>query len=210
MVPLITNPVLASENFNRRLDQATYSKFRDAIHLHAGQSLDAYKETNETESLKKWQQIFIESFTLSEKTISQEQPRTVFGRRDEGEQFLSDFGIRENLTHTVKIDAHVVQDGYRPFLLRAAMQLLRKQRKLEFLIDRCTVTSPYSVKWKIKNSGDEAQRTGDLRGEIIDDLGYQTRKENTKYEGSHYVECYIIKDGVCVAKDRIDVPIGRM
>lgn len=209
-VPTITNPVLPSENFNRHLDQAKYTKFRDSIRVLAEQALDAYKEEDETKSLKKWQKIFGDVFALPEKPIATERPRTVFGRRDPVEQFLSDFHISENLTHSVRIDARVVQDGFRPFFLRAASQLLRKQRKLEFIISSCTAPSPYSVKWKIKNTGDEAQRIDDLRGEILDDLGNQTRKENTKYEGSHYVECYIIKNGVCIAKDRIDVPIGRM
>lgn len=209
-VPLIANPVLSSENFNRHLDQSRYSKFRDAIHSYSQQALDAYKEPDEAQSLKKWKKIFGDSFVFPENTTTIEQSRTVFGRRDPGEQFLSDFKISERLTHTLKIDAKVVQDGFRPFFLRVATQLLRKQRKLEFVIVSCNAPSPYSVKWKIKNTGADAQRTGDLRGEILDDLGYQTRKENTKYEGSHYVECYIIKDGVCVAKDRIVVPIGRM
>ncbi len=209
-VPAIINPVLPSENFNRHLDQAKYTKFKDSIHVLAEQALDAYKEEDEAKSLKKWQKIFGDAFTLQEKAVVIEQSRTVFGRRDPGEQFLSDLHISEILTHSVKIDARVVQDGFRPFFLRAAVQLLRKQRKLEFIISSCNVPSPYSVKWKIKNTGDEAQRIGDLRGEILDDLGYQSRKENTKYEGSHYVECYIIKNGACVAKDRIDVPIGRM
>jgi hypothetical protein len=33
-------------------------------------------------------------------------------------------------------------------------------------------------------------------------------KENSNFEGAHFVECYIIKDGFCVARDRIDVPIS--
>lgn len=33
--------------------------------------------------------------------------------------------------------------------------------------------------------------------------------EHTDFAGPHYVECYLIKNGVCVAKDRIDVPIGK-
>lgn len=207
-VPLITNPVLPTENFNRHLDKAKYSKFRDTIHAYSQQAIDAYNETDEASSLEKWQKIFGEKFTLSERTASHEQPKAMFGRRDLGEQFLSDIGISERLNYSVRIDAKVVQDGFRPFFLRAAMERLRKRRKLEFVIDHCTVPPPYSVKWKVKNTGEEARRTGDLRGEISDDLGFNNRRENTKYEGSHYVECYIIKDGVCVAKDRIDVPIG--
>ena len=41
------------------------------------------------------------------------------------------------------------------------------------------------------------------------DKGYKKRKENSKFHGPHYVDCYIIiKNGVCVARERIDVPIS--
>ncbi len=209
-VPLVINPVLSSENFNRHLDQVKYLKFRDVIHKYSQQAIDAYDESDEEESLKKWQKIFGNKFTLLEKSISCDQLKTVFGKRDLGEQFLSDFGISEKITNIVKIDANVIQDGFRPFFLRSAKQLLRKKRKLKFIINQCNVSLPYSIKWKIKNTGDEAKKLDALRGEIVDDLGYQSRNESTLYEGSHYVECYIIKNGVCVAKDKIDVPIGNI
>lgn len=33
------------------------------------------------------------------------------------------------------------------------------------------------------------------------------RHERTNFRGEHYVECYVVKDGVVVASDRIQVPI---
>lgn len=128
--------------------------------------------------------------------------------RDLGEQFLSDFGISENLKYTVRIDAKVNQTGFRVFLLRESKFPLKKKVSLDFIITHCNVPGNYEIKWKIKNTGQEATSLRALRGEIVDDAGTQTRYERTLYRGSHYVECYIIKEGVCVAKDYIDVPIG--
>ena len=34
-----------------------------------------------------------------------------------------------------------------------------------------------------------------------------SKLEPISFDGPHFVECYIIKDGVCVARDRVDVPI---
>ncbi|WP_191992129.1 nucleotide-binding domain-containing protein [Peribacillus tepidiphilus] len=31
--------------------------------------------------------------------------------------------------------------------------------------------------------------------------------EETSFKGNHYVECYIVKNGECVAKQRINVEI---
>ena len=47
-----------------------------------------------------------------------------------------------------------------------------------------------------------------IRGQILTDDGYRKRKESSDFYGPHYVECHIIKDGICVARERIDVPIS--
>ena len=47
-----------------------------------------------------------------------------------------------------------------------------------------------------------------FRGEIIKcNYANQARKERTDFRGPHYVECYVIRNGICVAKAKIDVPI---
>ena len=204
----VVNPVLASETFTRHWDQEKYRVFRQHIYEYAQTAREAYYEVDATASLKKWQKIFGDAFTIPDRTLTKTASTRTLSR-DPGEQFLSDFHIDEDLRHTVRIDARVTQDGFRPFLLRAATFLLRKERGLDFVVTQCDVPHPYSIKWKIKNSGQEAASISALRGEIVDDRGRQTRHESTRYEGEHYVECYVIKDGVCVAKDFIEVPIGR-
>ncbi|MGN6809026.1 MAG: nucleotide-binding domain-containing protein [Trinickia sp.] len=37
--------------------------------------------------------------------------------------------------------------------------------------------------------------------------GHKQGLETANFHGPHFVECYVIKNGVCVARDRIDVPI---
>lgn len=89
------------------------------------------------------------------------------------------------------------------------MTHLSKNKKLRFFIDTTDVPEPYEVLWKIKNEGEIAYSRNSLRGEIItSNLGNNQRKESSDFEGPHYAECYIIKDGYCVARDRIDVPIS--
>jgi hypothetical protein len=86
--------------------------------------------------------------------------------------------------------------------------MLKTKKKLSFFIRSTDVPRPYIVKWKIKNKGDIAKKRGMLRGEILNDDGSETRIENSNFGGQHFVECYVIKDEVCVARDRIDVPIS--
>ena len=70
-----------------------------------------------------------------------------------------------------------------------------------------TCPPPYKIFWKVKNVGPEAARRNQLRGQI-EEKG-NSIVEHSRFFGNHYIECYIVKDGVCVAKARIDVPIGR-
>lgn len=66
---------------------------------------------------------------------------------------------------------------------------------------------PYKVLWKVKNVGSEAERRNEIRGQIAE--RGRAIVEHTFFFGNHYIECYIIKDGMCVAKNRIEIPIGR-
>ena len=65
------------------------------------------------------------------------------------------------------------------------------------------IKPPFTVKWQITNTGDEARIANCLRGYFEDsDDGKLGKRESTSYTGSHSVQCFIIKYGVCVAKSR--------
>lgn len=206
-MPEIANPILPTESFNRHWDQEKYENFREKIHSLNQKIDDAYDEINQAESVRKWRLVFGDDFP-DVQTASKAE--TTVPIRDIGEEFLSDYEIPTNLRYSLKINAKVEQNGFRPFNLIGALWPLKKQRALEFFIQSHSIPEPFDVKWKIKNHGDEAINAGDRRGKILDDYGDRTRKENTKYQGSHYVECCAIKDGICVAADKIDVPIGSI
>ena len=70
-------------------------------------------------------------------------------------------------------------------------------------ITTCSVPEPYTIYWKILNRGDEALKNDNVRGQI--QMGYSSHTEPTSFRGNHYVECYIVKDNVCVAMDRQSV-----
>jgi hypothetical protein len=66
------------------------------------------------------------------------------------------------------------------------------------------VRKPYEVRWQVVNTGDEARAVGGLRGgfdPLPNDSG-DIRWEETAYAGTHWIEAFIIKDGVCVARSK--------
>lgn len=61
----------------------------------------------------------------------------------------------------------------------------------------------YDIYWQITNTGYEAQKARQLRGDFYEshvEAGKRIRKESTSYLGKHYVEAYLVKDDMCVGK----------
>lgn len=61
-MPEITNPVLATETFNRHWDQARYANFRNRVHSHAQASQRADRESSREEAIKIRQGLLGEGF----------------------------------------------------------------------------------------------------------------------------------------------------
>ncbi|MEM5846352.1 nucleotide-binding domain-containing protein [Pediococcus pentosaceus] len=62
------------------------------------------------------------------------------------------------------------------------------------------------VLWKVLNVGEESVKRNDIRGQILDRGEKIT--ENTIFRGQHYIECYLIKNDICIAIGHVDIPIG--
>ena len=45
-----------------------------------------------------------------------------------------------------------------------------------------------------------------IRGQLLETNNY-IHKEHTDFRGNHYVEAYIIKEDICIAKERMEIPI---
>ena len=66
------------------------------------------------------------------------------------------------------------------------------------------VPKPYTVYWQVVNTGKEAENEKGLRGGIYSSstagTGGLQQKEYSQYTGIHWIECFIVKDGICVAR----------
>lgn len=125
------------------------------------------------------------------------------------EQYIEElFPVR--ITSSLQIDCTVTQNGFRPTSLLEIVRdkkFLRKDKKLRFYIKATSVKEPYLVYWKVRNCGELAYSRDCVRGDIVIDEGKHEKREHTDFNGPHFVECYIAKNNVCIARDKIDVPI---
>lgn len=151
-----------------------------------------------------------ENTTKSENTTLQRFEKSICSFVD-NEQFIEEM-FPVNQVYSCKISCIVSRNGWRPKPIGEFLSLLQRYLPHNFEI-RCTMeyTScppPYKIFWKVRNVGVEAERRNMLRGEIYEKGN--SIVEHSKFFGKHYIECYIVKDGVCVAKDKVNIPIGKV
>jgi hypothetical protein len=158
----------------------------------------------------KWKKVYGRPFPANKDAVTESLAANTTRTWNNTEQFIENqYPI--DIRHTLKIECEVKQNGFREnllshMLLRHIPLLLNKN--LRFSITRITVPKPYSIEWKVLNRGEIAERKNCIRGQIVSDGGNEEKTESTNFRGDHVVECYAIKDGVVVAKDRILVPIS--
>lgn len=214
--PSLVDPSCPSTSFDHRWTDAQYAAFREKIHDLAPKIQAAYDEATATASLTAWQEVFGSAFKAPTITVSAAEEVAKAAWVDRSDRAPQEDFIDElfplAVSHEVHIDCEVSESTYsnraaRRSALRSRKGRVSKKRDLLFKVTSTTVTEPYEVYWKVRNHGDEAAFKNQLRGKIEPDTGQRQRRESTSYTGHHFVECYIVKNGVCVAMARQQVVI---
>lgn len=159
---------------------------------------------------EKWKKVFGRPFPAASEAIAEDAFATKLAAWHNTEEFIEDrFPV--DIRYRLRIDCDVKQSGFREHKLRwmlsKAIPLLAR-KSLEFSVVDIDVPGEYSMMWKVLNRGEEARKRNVIRGQLVLDAGDSCRTETTSFRGDHIVECYAIKNGVVVAKDRIRVPIS--
>lgn len=178
-------------------------------HRHCLAAIEA-QDKEQKNVYEKWRKVYGRQFPAAAEEVTESKTAAASATWRNTEEFIED-RYPVDVRHTLKIDCEVKQNGFREHFLTEmiarALPLLAN-KKLTFTITKNTVPLPYEIKWKVLNRGEEAQNRDMMRGEIVDDAGHNQKTETTNFKGDHVVECYAIKDGIVVAKDRIHVPIN--
>lgn len=168
-----------------------------------------------TEAITAWQEFFNHLYWdgLQKDVITESSSVRKTYTYTDTKEFIEDlYSVYEQ--YDVTIDCKVAGNG---FSLMPIIQYLETYApKFNKFIPhnfsvRCKVgytncPSYDKVLWKVLNVGEEAERRNDIRGQI-QNRGKEIT-ENSRFFGPHYIECYLIKNGVCVAIGHVSVPIG--
>ena len=172
-------------------------------------------ECNMEDALQAWYGFFNHDYwreqvdELSSYSLSADTKLSIRSFEDT-EQFIEDM-YPVDRKYQCRISCRVSGNGWREKPIADFLRILQRFVPHNFRV-HCAMTytscpPPYKVLWKVKNNGPEAERRNMIRGKI-EDRG-NAIEEPTNFYGNHYIECYIVKDDICVAMSRVEVPIGR-
>lgn len=129
------------------------------------------------------------------------------------EEFIEDF-FPVDIRYDLEIDCDIKEKGRFLTILSKLLnsnRYLRVEKQLKFYISNTDIdfsTGEYSIYWKVKNNGPIAKSRHMERGQIKL-TNSQEQREHSDFIGEHFVECYVVKNEVCVARAHIDVPISN-
>lgn len=182
-----------------------HGRFQPRARTAYNRCVEAIEQEGRTSANRTWRDVFGRKVPLA--TSADKKAATT-------EEFIEDrFPV--DIRYHLSIDCIVEQKGFQRRHLREMLNrcmLLPVRKSLDFVIDECDVPGAYDVWWKVLNRGPEAERRNMIRGQLIRSNnkvrdGRRVHHEISDFNGDHLVECYIVKDGVVVARDRIDAPI---
>lgn len=164
------------------------------------------------DSCHEWRKVFGRQFPLYDKNLATVKSLHL-AYPIEGEEFIHDrFPVKIDESIELKITSSLRRSGFREYsqfsqYFQSGHRFIPHEASLEFKV-QSSLGRRANYYWKIRNFHDEAHGNDDLRGEIINAKSDLRHTENSKYNGTHYVDCYAVVSGVVVAMARRFVPIG--
>ena len=91
-------------------------------------------------------------------------------------------------------------DGFRAFEYPYSSGSYNLEKNLKIRFTSPIFEGNCQYFWQVTNTGNEARESKDLRGGFLS--GTRIHEESTKYTGDHYIQCFVIKDGECIARSK--------
>jgi hypothetical protein len=208
-VPELPDPGLSGEVVKTSMTRKEFEVFMTTVNECLDQARTAYKEGDKLRSSELWREIFGERFPLyDEEETAQTKAaasKVPLCTASHAEQPPWRLNLRKQ--YRVRVDAYLYQGDIRLGGLNSDSRIIPNGRNIKY-VARTNVRGQYEVHWQVVNTGVHAQKESGLRGEFFKaKLLDKTESsdplinwENSKYTGKHWIECFIVKDGQCVAR----------
>lgn len=196
--------------FGSNQDVKVKSQFQDEAKDAYEKCVKAISNAGTKKADNYWRKVFGSSFPLTEKLdLALESLRY-----KHTEQFIENkFPI--DIKFKLRIECEISRKGTFENINRyfkKPRNKLNHGRSLKFSVESTNIPDDTKyqtrkVYWKVLNQGYEAERRDCIRGKIKLDGGDYQIVEHSSFNGDHLVECYVVQNGVVIARDKIFVPI---
>ena len=124
-------------------------------------------------------------------------PKPLLGRTDHQHRMEWPYVKRRR----VRFDAYIYQGKKFMGGLNSDGRTINSNYDLKFVV-KTNTRGAYQVFWQVVNTGQHAESVEDGRGNIFpsNNSNPAVHWEKSLYTGKHSIECFIVKDGICVAR----------
>ena len=195
--PDVRNPALWKESFSRHWDERIYANLRNRVAFYRQRIDDAYAEENRLASIAKWRKVFGDSFAESVGLPASAVAATSLPAAPHEQAPVWQMSRSEG----VVVDAYIYDNQKRRRFggLNSGGHKLAKGLWLKFVAET-TADPPFEVYWQVVNTGAEAASAGKLRGGFDCTEGSLFHWEHTEYTGCHWIRCFVVRNGMCIAE----------
>jgi len=210
-VPWIENPSNPDENFADKWPK--HPKRREAFYEWGEKLQEDIERLGECTSLEECEDILKELFGVGVvsnvmKEMSQERQVSVGKSKFDvphRQDPSSKWTVANVNSAQVKIRGYIKRGETRVEEFQSDSPDLDKHLSIHFLAETHNIDRPYEVHWQVVNTGEEAaaiENNKGLRGDFYEPDSHNShkREERTEYRGMHWIEAFIIRNGVCIAR----------
>lgn len=210
-VPELQDPGLREETIKTSMTLDEFEVFMEAVNESLKTAMLARDTPDNLKSSELWRDIFGEQFPLYDVDESEESRSESKGWRLGDSSHARPLPWREELKkrYKVRLDAYVYShSGQKRFGgLNSNGRVIPSELRLKY-IAKTRARGDYEVFWQVVNTGQHAANEKGLRGEFFEArLSDASPSSNplvnwewSRYTGKHWIECFIVKDGICVGR----------
>jgi predicted nucleotidyltransferase len=208
-VPELKDQGLPEQLIKTSMTFGEFKVFIEAVNDSLEVAQAALSEEDPLRSSELWRGIFGEAFPLYDEEEIKQQPsiakQITLGSSSHVEPLRWQPSAQNR--YKVRIDTYLYLGKKRVGGINSDGRVISSGLYLKY-VAKTNVPVPYQVYWQVVNTGAHALREGSLRGEFFEahDLNFKPSSdplvnwESSAYTGKHWIECFIIKDNICVAR----------
>lgn len=210
-VPKLQDPGLVDQVIHTSMTIEEFGVFIETANECLTLAIAARDHDDDVESSALWRAIFGDEFPLYEKPEAlDEENRAVKPGLGIG-PIIERLSWQRRITEKrkVRIDAYTYVENVRQQGLNSDGRVLPAGLGIRF-VAWTNVRGLYEVYWQVVNTGKHAAQEGGLRGQLFQSTTKDSKPssdplvncEHTKYTGKHWIQCFIIQNGYCVAESK--------